>query len=70
MTEFIIVRSLGGQNFIRPDHVLAIAASEPTKCQIYMTGGVTVPCAEPAKDVMEKVKAALGNASAARAPGD
>jgi hypothetical protein len=28
------------------------------KCIVIMTGGVTVPCSEPAKDVIAKLEAA------------
>ncbi len=58
MSDFVAVKALAGFNYVRPDHVIAIAASEPTKCNIYMAGGVTVPCSEPAKDVIAKLSAA------------
>ncbi|MGD0643188.1 MAG: hypothetical protein ABSC22_20810 [Roseiarcus sp.] len=58
MTEFVAVKALAGFNYVRPDQVVGIAASDPTKCTIYLTGGVTIPSSEPAKDVMAKLEAA------------
>ncbi len=58
MSNFLAVKALAGFNYVRPDQVIAIAASEPTKCSIYLAGGVTIPCSEPAKDVIAKLAAA------------
>ena len=63
MTNFVAVKALAGFNYVRPDQVVAIAASDPTKCSIYMTGGVTIPCSEPAKDVIAKLEAASKGAA-------
>jgi len=59
---FIILRSLGGQNYVLPDRVLAVTSTEPTKCLVIMEGGVQIAVSEPAKDAMEKITAALGAA--------
>jgi hypothetical protein len=56
--QFIQIKALAGSNFVRADQVIAIYATEPGKCTVSMAGGVTVPCSEPAKDVMERVEAA------------
>jgi hypothetical protein len=56
--QFIQIKALAGSNFVRADQVIAIYATEPGKCTVAMAGGVTVPCSEPAKDVMERVEAA------------
>ncbi|HLW92298.1 MAG TPA: hypothetical protein VKS78_13505 [Roseiarcus sp.] len=58
MIQFVSVKALAGVNYVRADHVIAVAASEPTKCNIVMAGGVTVPCAEPAKDVIARLESA------------
>jgi hypothetical protein len=58
MTSFVAVRTLAGFNYIRADQVMAVATAEQTKCNIYLTGGVTVPCAEPAKDIVARIDAA------------
>ena len=58
MTDFVAVKALAGVNYVRADRVVAIAALEPTKCSIYLGGGVTIPCSEPAKDVIARLEAA------------
>ena len=58
MTGFITVKTLAGFNYVRADQVIAVATHEQTKCNIYLTGGVTVPCAETAKDIVERISAA------------
>ena len=58
MIEFIQIKALAGFNYVRADQVIAVSATEPTKCNIVMIGGVSVPCSEPAKDVIAKLEAA------------
>jgi hypothetical protein len=59
--QFIQLRALAGVNYVRADQVIAVYATEPGKCTVALAGGVTVACAEPAKDVIERVeKAARG----------
>ena len=58
MTRFIAVKALAGTNYIRVDQVVAVYSNDPTKCTVAMTGGITVPCAEPAKDIVERIEAA------------
>lgn len=60
MTQFIALKALAGFNYVRVDQVIALSATEPTKCVVTMTGGVTVQCAEPAKEVMARLEAAQG----------
>jgi hypothetical protein len=56
--QFIQLKALAGVNFVRADQVIAVYATEPSKCTVAMAGGVTVPCAEPAKDVIERIEKA------------
>jgi len=63
MTNFVAVKALAGFNYVRPDQVIAVAASDPTRCSIYLTGGATIPSSEPAKDVMAKLEAASKGAA-------
>lgn len=56
--QFIQLKALAGVNFVRADQVIAVYATEPGKCTVAMAGGVVVPCAEPAKDVIERVEKA------------
>ena len=58
MTTFIAVKSLGGFNYVRADQVMAVATAEQTKCNIYLSGGVTVPSSETAKDIVARLEAA------------
>jgi hypothetical protein len=55
---FIQVKALAGFSYVRADQVLAVYSTEPSKCNLALTGGVTVPCSEPAKDVVARVEAA------------
>ena len=58
MLNLVPVKALAGFNYVRVDQVIAIGATDPTKCNVYLTGGVTIPCAEPAKDVIAKLETA------------
>jgi hypothetical protein len=57
--HFITIKALAGHNYVRADQVIAVYATEPGKCTLAMAGGVTVPCSEPAKDVIERVEASV-----------
>ena len=63
MIGFVAVKSLGGYNYVRPDQVIAVAGLEGAKCNIYMAGGITVPCSEPAKEVIARLEAAMKGAA-------
>ena len=58
MIKFVSVKALAGFNYVRVDQVIAVQSTEPAKCLVMMAGGVTVPCAEPAKDVLARLEAA------------
>jgi len=58
MIQLVALKALAGFNHVRVDQVIAITAMDQTKCQVIMTGGITVPCSEPAKDVIAKLEAA------------
>jgi hypothetical protein len=58
MIQLVALKALAGFNYVRVDEVIAISATDPTKCTVIMAGGVTVPCSEPAKDVIAKLEAA------------
>ncbi len=67
MLNLVPVKALAGFNYVRVDQVIAIGATDPTKCNIYLTGGVTIPCSEPAKDVIVKLEGASRADAAAAA---
>ena len=58
MINLVAIKALAGFNYVRVDSVIAIGATDPTKCNVYMLGGVAIPCSEPAKDVIAKLQAA------------
>ncbi len=58
MIQLVALKALAGLNYVRVDQVIAISATDPTKCVVVMTGGINVPCSEPAKDVIAKLEAA------------
>ena len=45
--KLVAIKALAGFNYVRPDGVLAIGATDPTKCMIYMAGGVAIPARCP-----------------------
>jgi hypothetical protein len=63
--KLVPIKALAGFNYVRPDAVIAVGATDPTKSTIYMQGGATIPAAEPAKDVIAKLEAADAPSSAA-----
>jgi len=58
MIKFVALKALAGVNYVRADQVVAIAAIETSKCNVYLAGGVVIPCAEPAKEVIARLEAA------------
>jgi hypothetical protein len=58
MIQLVALKALAGFNYVRVDQVIAVSATEPSKCVVMMAGGVTIPCSEPAKDVIAKLEAA------------
>jgi hypothetical protein len=64
MINLVPLKALAGFNYVRVDQVIAIGATDPIKCNVYMAGGITIPCAEPAKDVILKLQAASKDAEA------
>jgi hypothetical protein len=62
MLDLVPLKALAGFNYVRVDQVIAIGATDPTKCNVYMAGGISIPCSEPAKDVIAKLQAASRSA--------
>lgn len=58
MAKLVAVKSLVGFNYVRPDMVVAITSTDPSKCTIYVQGGVDVPANEPPAAVIAKLEAA------------
>ncbi len=57
MIPFIIVKTVKGFAYIRPERVVAINASDADDCTILMTDGVTIAASEPAEDIVARLEA-------------
>ena len=60
MIPLIIVKTVKGFAYIRPERVVAINASDADDCLILMTDGVTIAAAEPAEDVVARLETEAG----------
>ena len=56
MIPFIIVKTVKGFAYIRPERVVAINASDTDDCLILMTDGVTIAASEAAEDVVARLE--------------
>ena len=61
--KLVPIKALAGFNYVRPDAVIAIGATDPARSTIYMQGGVAIPANEPAKDVIAKLEAATAESA-------
>ena len=68
MINLVALRALAGLNYVRADQVVAIRATDPTKCDVFLAGGVVIPCSETASEVIAKLQANENNASASPSP--
>ncbi len=59
MIGFVEVKGLAGVSFVRADAVLVVQYVDPQRCTVVTAGGASLPCTEPAKDIMARVRAAL-----------
>jgi hypothetical protein len=57
MIAFVVVKTRAGFAYVRPEHVVAINASDADDCLILMTDGVTIAVVEPAEDVVARLEA-------------
>jgi hypothetical protein len=56
MIPFIIIKTVKGFAYIRPERVVAINAADSADCMILMTDGVTIAASEPAEDVVARLE--------------
>jgi hypothetical protein len=61
---FIEVKSLAGMNYIRAADILAVQYNDPQRCTVVLTGGITVPCTEAAKELVVRLEAAMAGPAA------
>ena len=66
MLNLVAIKALAGYNYIRVDQVIAIREGDTGKSTVFMTGGVTIPCHESAKEVIAKFAAASQSAPPAQ----
>ena len=59
MSAFVEIRALGGASFVRATEVIAVQYLEPQKCNVLMSGGASLSCAEPATQIRARMDAAL-----------
>jgi hypothetical protein len=57
MIPFVVVKTKAGFAYVRPEHVVAINASDSADCLILMTDGVSIAATEPAEDVVARLEA-------------
>jgi hypothetical protein len=57
MIPFVVVKTKAGFAYLRPEHVVAINASDSEDCTILMTDGVMIAAAEAAEDVVARLEA-------------
>jgi len=58
MIEFVRFKALSGFNYIRADQVIAVREAEGGRgSMVFLAGGATIPCNEPAQDVIAKLEA-------------
>ena len=57
MIPFVIVKTRAGFAYIRPEHVVAINATDSTDCTVLLTDGVAIAASEPAEDVVARLEA-------------
>jgi hypothetical protein len=65
---FIQVKAMGGVNYLRAQDIMGVQFTDREKCTILMTGGVTVPCYEPAAAVVARIEEQLNGARPTAAP--
>ena len=56
MIPFVVVKTKSGFAYLRPEHVVAINATDSEACLILMTDGVTIAATEPAEDVVARLE--------------
>jgi hypothetical protein len=62
---FIEVKSLAGMNYIRAADILAVQYNDPQRCTVVLTGGVTLPCSEAAKELAARLEALVAETKTA-----
>ena len=56
MIPFVVVKTKSGFAYLRPEHVVAVNATDSETCLVLMTDGVTIASTEPAEDVVARLE--------------
>ena len=59
MLNLVAIKALAGFNYVRADQVIAIRSTDPSKCDVFLVGGVIIPCSEPAAAAIAKLQDGL-----------
>ncbi len=57
MIPFVVVKTKAGFAYLRPEHIVAVNATDSAESLILMTDGVTIAAIEPAEDVVARLEA-------------
>ena len=57
MIPFVIVKTKAAFAYLRPEHIVAVSATDPAECLVLMTDGVTITALEPAEDIVARLEA-------------
>ena len=57
MIPFVVVKTKAGFAYLRPEHIVAVNATNSAESLILMTDGVTIAAIEPAEDVVARLEA-------------
>lgn len=56
MIPFVVVKTKSGFAYLRPEHVVAVNATDAEACLILMTDGVTIAAIEAAEDIVARLE--------------
>ncbi len=57
---YIQVKAMAGTNYVRANDVLAVQFTDREKCTLMLTGGILMPCYEPAATVVGRLEEQMG----------
>jgi hypothetical protein len=57
MIPFVIVKTKAAFAYLRPEHIVAISATDPAECLVLMTHGVSIAALERAEDIVARIEA-------------
>ena len=61
---YIQVKAMAWVNYVRASDILAVQFNDRDKCTVMLTGGVLMPCYEPAAVVVARIEEQMKGAQA------